>query len=175
MNSSAGFKIKPFGKGRNAIQSAYANELVDCLNPLGNIKLTRGKEDKVFYSDVDVTIQLETDSGAGLGADSSNPFRIYQTTSWLKYKVTTGIVISTSDPITLVGAETEQTLTGGVTRYWFYLDMTSTTAEIKKSATTLTWSANLIPIGWVDTSTGIGTSTATIYQVLKDHVFNPCA
>lgn len=58
MNSSAGFKIEPFGKGRNAIQSAYANEVVDCLNPLGNIKLTRGKDDKVFYSDVDVTIQL---------------------------------------------------------------------------------------------------------------------
>jgi hypothetical protein len=63
--SSNGFSIEPFGKGRNAIQSAYANELVDGLNTLGNITIARGKEDKVFYSDAGVSIQLKNTAEAG--------------------------------------------------------------------------------------------------------------
>ena len=105
-------------------------------------------------------------------AQVSNPFQIYQSTSWLKYKVTTGKVIATGDPITPTNVEAEITITSGVARYWFYLEMTSTTAEVKTSATTLTWSNTLIPIGWVDTSV---TNVGTINQFLRDHVFNPCA
>lgn len=102
----------------------------------------------------------------------TNPFRIYQSDTWLKYKVTTGKVIAAGDPITPTNVETEITITSGVARYWFYLEMTATTAEVKTSATTLTWSTTLIPIGWVDTSV---TNVGTINQFLRDHVFNPCA
>jgi hypothetical protein len=66
MKSSGGFKLEPFGKGRNAIQTTYANELVDCLNPLGNISIVRGKEDKVLYSDNGVALQIkDTEAPSG--------------------------------------------------------------------------------------------------------------
>lgn len=101
-----------------------------------------------------------------------DPFRIYQTTDYLHYKVSDGYVVGTGDPITVTGVDTELVLTSGVATYWIYLEMTATTAEIKKSSTTLTWSSTLIPIGWVDTQTD---GAGIIYQMLKDHVFNPCA
>lgn len=173
MNSSAGFKIEPFGKGRNAIQSAYANELVDCLNPLGNISIVRGKEDKVFYSDVGVALQLK-DSTASTSI-TANPFTIYNTTSWLKYKVTAGYVVRGGNPITATGIESEFTISGSVLRYWFYIELTDTTAEIKTSSTTLTWGCELIPIGWVDTLTGLSATSAQIYQLNRDHIFSPIA
>lgn len=170
--SSAGFSIQPFGKGRNAIQSEHANDLVDALNILGKIELLRGEDDKVLYADNGLTIQLKRAAEDGASGSSANPFRIYSTTSWLKYKVTTGFAITTGNPISVAAVESEFTITSGVTYYWFYLEMTATTAEVKASATTPTWSTNLIPIGWVNTvDTGIG----VINQVLKDHVFNPCA
>ena len=70
MKSSGGFKLEPFGKGRNAIQTTYANELVNCLNPLGNISIVRGKEDKVLYSDVGVSLQLGIAPGAAESSSS---------------------------------------------------------------------------------------------------------
>lgn len=105
----------------------------------------------------------------------ANPFRIYQSDTWLKYKVTTGKVITTGDPITATNIETEITITSGVLRYWFYMEMTATTAEVKTSATTLAWSALLIPIGWVDTLTGVATTTPDIQQFITTNIFNPCA
>ncbi len=62
--SSSGFVIAPFGKGRNAIQSKHANDLVDALNVLGRIKIKRADKDEVFYSDTGLTLQLKdsTDS-----------------------------------------------------------------------------------------------------------------
>lgn len=67
--ASNGFKIAPFGKGRNAIQSVHANDLVDALNMLGTITIIRGTEDKVVYADNGVIIQLapEGESGDGGG------------------------------------------------------------------------------------------------------------
>lgn len=62
--ASNGFKIAPFGKGRNAIQSVHANDLVDALNMLGTITIIRGTEDKVVYADNGVTIQLKTTEAA---------------------------------------------------------------------------------------------------------------
>jgi hypothetical protein len=111
-----------------------------------------------------------------LTKDGLPPFHIYQqSSSWLDFKVSTGYIITTGDPIEPTNTETTLTLSGGVLRYWIYLEMTATEAEVKKSATTLEWSADKIPIGWVDTSTGSGTETAIVYQVLKGHVFDPCA
>lgn len=169
--ASSGFSIEPFGKGRNAIQSAFANELVDALNQLGNIKILRGKEDKVLYSDAGIIIQLPKDTATN--SVTTNPFTIYATTSWLKYKVTTGYIVRSSNPITATGIESEFTISSGVLRYWFYIELTETTAEIKTSSSTLEWSCDLVPIGWVDTSTGSGSSVATIYQLNRDHLFSP--
>jgi hypothetical protein len=58
--ASNGFKIAPFGKGRNAIQSAHTNDLVDALNMLGTITVIRGTDDKVLYADNGVIIQLKS-------------------------------------------------------------------------------------------------------------------
>ena len=58
--ASNGFVIEPFGKGRNAIQSSHANDLVDGINMLGRITVIRGTEDKVVYADNGVTIQLKS-------------------------------------------------------------------------------------------------------------------
>jgi hypothetical protein len=171
--TSSGFSIQPFGKGRNAIQHKHANDLVDSLNIVGNIKIQRGMKDQVLYSARGVTLQIK--SASLEAAEASFPFQIYQTGSWLKYKVKTGIVITTGNPITATGIESEFTIGSGVLRYWFYMEMTATTAQVKTSPTTLEWSADKIPIGWVDTSTSSGTSIAYIYQVIKDHIFNPCA
>lgn len=101
------------------------------------------------------------------------PFTIYRTTSWLKYKVSTGYVINTGEPEVPTSVETEFTLTSGESEYWFYIDR-STTPEILTSATTLVWSTELIPIGWVDTNTYSSDSRSVITQFLTTNVFVPC-
>lgn len=173
--ASNGFKIQLFGKGRNAIQSKHANDLVDALNMLGKITIKKGSEDKVFYAENGVVIQLKDLEHELIGSEFENPFRIYQSGDWLTYKVTDGFAITTGDPITVTNIETEITITSGVAYYWFYLEMTATTAEVKSSATTLVWSNLLIPIGWVDTYTNGAYEIADINQMLRDNVFNPCA
>ncbi len=173
--SSSGFVIAPFGKGRNAIQSKHANDLVDALNILGRIKIKRADKDEVFYSDTGLTLQLKDEEIALSESEQAAPFEIYQSGTWLQYKVKTGIIIANGDPITASDIETEFVLTSGVLRYWFYIEMDSTTASINVSSTTQEWSVNKIPIGWVDTQSGSSSSISTIYQVLRDHVFNPCS
>ena len=170
--NSSGFSIQPFGKGRNAIQSKHANDLVDALNIVGRIRIQRGQKDSVIYADngVFITIkdrQYETDA-------ETFPFQIYQSGTWLKYKVKTGYYITTGNPITVTAIETEFTLTSGVLRYWFYIDASGATPEVKTSSTTLDWSSNKIPLGWVDTSTGSTANVSTPYQFVRDHIFNPC-
>lgn len=172
--ASNGFKIQPFGKGRNAIQSNHANDLVDGLNILGRITVSRGAGDVVYYADNGVTIQLK--SSAVLAAESSllNPFSIYGTqTSWLHYKVTTGWVVRGGVPILASNIETEFPISASVLYYWFYMELTDTTAVISTSATTLAWSCTKIPLGWVDTLTGVGTNTPSIVNLNRDHLFNP--
>lgn len=101
------------------------------------------------------------------------PFQIYQTTTWLKFKVTTGYVITTGVAVTPALVETEFTITSGVLRYWFYLDLTAA-ATVAASSTLPTWGIDIIPIGWVDTSTYSAESRSVIYQFTRDHVFSPC-
>ena len=102
------------------------------------------------------------------------PFEIYQSGTWLQYKVREGYYITTGNPITVTAIETEFTLTSGVLRYWFYIDASGATPEVKTSSTTLDWSSNKIPLGWVDTSTGSTANVSTPYQFVRDHIFNPC-
>jgi len=111
------------------------------------------------------------DAGFGL------PFEIYQSDTWLKYKVRFGVVITTGEPIlTTSGIETEFTLTSGVIRYWFLLTISGgTSAAISTAATVPAWSTSIIPIGWVDTNTYSGTSRGVIYQFTHDNIFVPCA
>ena len=104
---------------------------------------------------------------------NTSPFQIYQSGTWLQYKVTDGIFITTGDPITVTNVETQFTLTSGVARYWFYVDVTATTGEIATSATTLEWSAARIPLGWVDT-TNTTDSISVPTQFYPLHLFNPC-
>jgi hypothetical protein len=113
-----------------------------------------------------------------LGNNSSsitNPFTISQSTDWLTYKVSTGLVVLSGDPITPTQVDVDLTITAGVEHYWFYIDIGTTTAEVKTSATTLAWGCNKIPLGWVDTLTNQATTTAKIYQLQRDHIFSPGA
>jgi hypothetical protein len=116
-----------------------------------------------------------TPVAGGKSSQSSNPFTISQSTDWLTYKVSDGIAITTGDPISVANVDTDIAISAGVLHYWIYLEMTATTAEVKASSTTLEWSTLLIPIGWVDTATNEVGEVATIYQVLRDNIFNPCA
>lgn len=172
--ASNGFKIAPFGKGRNAIQNAHSNDLVDALNMLGTITVIRGTEDKVLYADNGVSIQIKNSETEAAASLARNPFTIYRTpTSWLHYKVTTGWVVRGGVPILATNIETEVAITASVLYYWFYMELTNTTAVISTSATTLAWSCTKIPLGWVDTLTGLGTTTPTIVNLNRDHLFNP--
>lgn len=102
------------------------------------------------------------------------PFEIYQSDTWLKYKVKTGYVITTGEPIEPTNIETEITLAAGVEFYWIYASLTTTTATILSSATLPAWSVSIVPIGWVDTLTGEADTVAEIHQFLHDNIFVPC-
>lgn len=154
--------------GNGSITNAI-NALIDAVREMS----PRESKDSLMERGPMGTTQRPRVTGGGAAQDI--PFQIYQTSTWLKYKVKAGDVITTADPIVATGIEVEKTITSGVLRYWFYIEMTSTTAEIKVSATTLTWDSNKIPIGWVDTQTDSATSKATIHQFVRDHIFNPCA
>lgn len=99
-------------------------------------------------------------------------FEIYQSDTWLKFKVTTGFVIIDGDPVIPTDVETEFTLTSGVARYWFYIDFAGT-PTIATAAVTPSWDATKVPLGWVDTATYAGTTRSEIHQ--REHIFNPCA
>ena len=103
------------------------------------------------------------------------PFKIVPGSTWLKFKVTTGYVITTGAPFVPTDVDTEFTLTSGVAKYYFLLTMTdATTAEISVSSTLPVWSVEIVPIGWVDTNTYSGSSRSVIYQFCRENIFSPC-
>ena len=154
--------------GNGAIHAAI-NALIECAR---EAYPREGKNSRMERGPLGTIIRPVSEDRGGGG---EIPFEIYQTSTWLKYKVRTGLYVGTGNPITVANIETELTLTGGVLRYWIYIEATSTTAEVKKSATVLDWSSSKIPIGWVDTQTNLATTTAKITQFVRDHIFNPCA
>lgn len=127
----------------------------------------RGYRPKVT---TDGTILEIDESGAG----QKNPFLIYQGSTWLKFKVAPGYVITTGNPITTTNTDTEITVATGTARHWFYLSMTTSTSAVADTSTTPTWDSSKIPIGWVDTDTYESEQRPVIYQFLRDHVYNPC-
>lgn len=137
-------------------------------------KLLKASKASRVYSAPGYGASLTTD-GTVLKLDAPslrpNPFRIVRSSTWLKYQVTTGYVITDGDVITPTGTATDIDITSGVAKYWFVIDITSTTAVVSASATLPTWTANKIPIGWVNTTSE---STAAVYQFLTDHIFMPC-
>lgn len=175
--SENGWRIPDFGygTGRTAIRPDDANELVVALNALGRMTITRGgATDKVVFSDYNVAINLREDPNTeSLTAAINHPFKIYQTGTWLQFKVMSGYVITTGDPITPSGLETTITTTTNKPRHWIYVDITPSTATIQNTFTTPTWATDKIPIGWVDT-TNTTAERAVIYQFTHDNIFNPC-
>ena len=105
-----------------------------------------------------------------------HPFQIQQTSTWLKYTVGPGYVIIGGDPIvpTYAGDGHEFTITSGVSRFYFCLVLTPTTAIISTSSTLPVWAVDLIPLGWVDTNTYSASSASVVYQFLNENVFSPC-
>lgn len=107
------------------------------------------------------------------GGGLNLPLRIYQASTWLKFKVTTIQFISTGVAVEPSNAETELTITSGVAEYWFALDLTGATPLIVTSSTLPTWAVDMIPIGWVDT-TDTTNSISVIHQHYPLHLFIPC-
>lgn len=140
------------------VVSARASEVKKVIGNGRLIETTDGKTIEIWNSPP----RLDT-----------NPFRIYQSGDWLHYKVTTGWVVRGGVPILATNIETDLPITASVLYYWFYMELTDTTAVISTSATTLAWSCTKIPLGWVDTLTGVGTDTPTIVNLNRDHLFNP--
>lgn len=106
------------------------------------------------------------------GTGVATPFRIVPAASWLQVTVNDGYVITTGDPILVTGYGF--TCGEGEARTWIYLDVTTSTAELFASASTLTWGVDKIPIGWVDTS-DTENETQIITQFVHDNIFIPCA
>ena len=100
------------------------------------------------------------------------PFKIRRTTDWLLFKVSTGFVIVADEPIIPGGVETTIAVDSGVAEFWFYVDVdkTNQTAALLSTATTPMWSCTKIPVGWVDTSSGVD---SYIHQFLYDNIFAP--
>jgi hypothetical protein len=102
------------------------------------------------------------------------PFQLYQSGTWLQWKVTTGYFKPAGATIIPTDVETQFTLTSGVAEYWFWLEVTNTTAVVTASATEPTWTINKVLIGWVDTDTDSASFIATPYQFLLTNVQIPC-
>ena len=111
---------------------------------------------------------LVIDSSSGNGGDF--PFRIYQGSTWLKYKVATGWVALSSTPFEPSNPDTELTVTSAVAKYYVYLDIGTSAAEFKVSSTALSWSTQLVLIGWIDTNTYSAETRGVITQFRKEHI-----
>lgn len=112
---------------------------------------------------------------------TSHPFKITQGTSWLEFNVAPGYVITTGAPFLptsvteLDGTLHPHTITSPYASFYFVLAILSaSTAAVSTSSTLPTFSTELIPLGWVDTSTDAATEQSTIYQFWRDNVFSPC-
>ena len=105
---------------------------------------------------------------------ASVPFQIRRSSTWLKFQVGDGRVITTGEPIEPTNIDTDITITAGVEFYWIYLAITTTTAAVTSSASTPAWAISLVPIGWVDTLTNEADEVSTIYQFIHDNVYIPC-
>lgn len=102
------------------------------------------------------------------------PYQLYQGSTWLKWKVRAGTYIYTpsGDLVEATNTDTEITITENVARYWFYINLS--TGAVAASDTRPTWSATIIPIGYVDTDTYADDERAVAVQFIHDNIFSPC-
>lgn len=110
---------------------------------------------------------------AGLRQRPRDPLQAlfpYRGSTWLKWSLSSGRIVTTGGIVIPTAVDTEFTLTSGVAAYWFYIDFAST-PEVKTSATALTWSTELVPVAIVDTATYSAQTFAVPHRV---DLFNPC-
>lgn len=150
-----GGKNKLVGWLNKLLRCARASEIKQVVGPGHLRESTDGK-----------ILVITTPTPAGV----SYPFRIYQGSTWLKYKVTTGWVALSSTPFEPSNPDTELTVTSAVAKYYVYLDVGTSTAEFKVSSTALSWSTQLVLIGWIDTDTYSGEERGVITQFRKEHI-----
>lgn len=105
-------------------------------------------------------------------ASDENPFIIYQGSTRLKMKVTTGDIITTGAAFEPSNPDTELTITDAEAKNYIYLEFASaSSASFVASSTVPAWDVNKIPIGWVDTS---DSTTSVIHQLQREYIYNPC-
>lgn len=173
--SKGGWKIPLFGKasGLTAIRSRDVNQnIIIPLNALGKIKIVRTARDfdEVVYSKDNLILAL----GQTTTTDSSStlPFQIYQGSTWLKAKVTTGPIITTGAKFTPTNPDTDVTLTSGAQNYIYFEFADATSGSFIATATPAS-DVNRIPIGIVDT-TNTTDSLQVITQLWPFFIYNPC-
>lgn len=117
---------------------------------------------------------LQIEAGGG-GEVPQNPFTIYRhqaaVGTGLVFRVSSGYVISTGAPFMPTGLETDISVTAGVSRFWFFLNIQNSTASLATSPVDLTWSASQVPIGFVNTVP----LSPVVFQFVRDHVFSGSA
>ncbi|TXH09999.1 MAG: hypothetical protein E6R03_15970 [Hyphomicrobiaceae bacterium] len=108
----------------------------------------------------------------GRQRDPGTPFHPYQGSTWLKWYVSTGYLVTNGNPIVPSQVDVEFTLTSGVPYYWFWLDVEA--QEVKTTDTTLEWTARKIPLCWVDTDTQSAEQIATAVSLVNWHIVTLC-
>lgn len=150
-----------------------SNPLVSWLNRI-KLALCRrtilpGVGYKVRNSESGVILEILPAAGQ---ASPSNPFAISVVDDEaLTFQVTPGKITTTGIPIPPSNIDDTFTLEAGSPYYWFYLDVSADAATIETSDDPGDWSVNKIPLGYVDTSV----EPVEIVQLVRDHIFIPCA
>lgn len=102
------------------------------------------------------------------------PFQLYQGSSWLNIRVTTGPNITTGVDFEPSNPDTDLALTSGIEKNWVYISFSSASAcAFEVSATVPTWDSSKIPLGTVDT-TNTTDMVQDINQLWPFYIFNPC-
>lgn len=163
-----GAKIPEPTQENNFLSLSYGSAVVKAVNAFLAMEVRKGH---LVVSDNNSVLTIEG-VGDGSGGGYGFPFRIIPGSTWLKAVVLPGWIITTGNPVTPSHINTELTLTSGQAHNFIYVDLTAA-PDIKVATTAPTWGADIVPIGWVDT-TDTTHQQAVIYQFTHDNIFSPC-
>jgi hypothetical protein len=151
----------------------FLQEVWDAIQVFGRIVDQPGKL-TVEYTNGGIV--LTPQSPGATAASSPHPFKIVRGSTWLKYIIKTGHVITatTETPVIPTDVETEITVTAGAAQYWFYVNIAGATPAIEHSASIPTWTEALVPIGYVITTNEEDEESEIGLQFLRENIYSPC-
>lgn len=153
--------------------AAWGNKLLRASRAAA---LCKGRGYKLNATAAGTVLQIESETGG-----VHHPFKISNGTSWLEFNVAPGYVITTGAPFLptgiteLDGTLHPHTITSPYANFYVVLAILSaSSAAVSTSSTLPTFATDIIPLGWIDTSTYAASSRSVIYQFWRDNVFSPC-